>query len=96
MTDFEWLMNIIKAIGFLAVPVVGYYVKQLNTSIKVMEGDINAIKIGLSNNGINMNNLKERLTSIEVEHKEQLKEWISHTDKYGAGLEWAKRQAEKS
>lgn len=92
MTDFEWLMNIIKAIGFLAVPVVGYYVKQLNSSIKTMEHDINEIKIGLSSNGNNLNNIKERVATVEQEQHEQMKAWVYFWQNHGSNIERLKNQ----
>lgn len=87
---------VVKGIIGIAFIVITSYVKGMNKSLRVIETDINEIKVEMSANGANMTHVKERLGEAEHEIKEQLNAWISHTDKYGAGLEWAKRQAEKS
>ena len=97
MTPEQWklLLDILKAATPFVLSFIVYYVKQLNDSIKTMETDINEIKTGLSNNGINLSNMKERIGNVEMEQKEQLRAWIDHTNKYEAGLDWSQRQVQK-
>lgn len=95
MQTVEIVGLIIKGVIAMSFGIITFHVKGMNKSLRVIELDINQIKVEMSVTGANMINLKDRMNSIEREQREQLKAWIAHTDKYGAGLELAKRQAEK-
>lgn len=96
LSTIQLLFESVKTLGAVAGFWLVWYVKGVNTSLKIIESDINSIKVDIGTSGANMTHLKERLLAIEDEQKQQLHAWISHTDKFGGGLEWAKRQSEKA
>ena len=96
LSTIQLLFESVKTLGAVAGFWLVWYVKGVNSSLKIIESDINEIKVDLGANGANMNHMKERIGNVEMEQKEQLKAWITHTDKYGSALDWAKRQTEKS
>ena len=94
MTETQWhlLLEVLKAATPFVLSFVVYYVKQLNSSIKTMEHDINEIKIGLSSNGNNLNNIKERVATVEQEQREQMKAWVCFWQNHGSNIERLKNQ----
>lgn len=95
LSTIQLLFESVKTLGAVAGFWLVWYVKGVNSSLKIIESDINEIKVDLGANGANMIHMKDRMQAIEHEQKEQLRAWISHTDKYGSGLDWANRQVQK-
>ena len=86
METIHNIIDVLKMIGVIFIPIIGYYAKSIASSIKSMEQDISGIKTHIEISKVEKVSLENRVIKLEIYKDDLEKERFTFWKKYSHAL----------